>query len=487
MNPKITLVWFRDDLRLTDHPALFAAIKMGAVLPVYIAPEARFDNEGGALHWWRHHSLLALSRQLQALGSCLTVRRGEALTVLRELVIATGADAVVWNRRLEPTAIHEDTLIKAALRADGVTVKSFPSNTLHEAWQILTQQGKPFKVFTPFWKANLALGLTFQVLPAPTFLNCVHPALHSIPITELDYLPRIAWDTAFYDLWTPGELGAQARLTQFMPYIDAYAEARNNLTGIGVSKLSPHLHFGEISPRQVVVRMMQQYGSVLEPSGVEHYVRELGWREFGQYLLYHFPHTATQPLDTRFTAFPWRDAPDDLHAWQCGKTGIPVVDAAMRCLWHTGWMHNRARMIVASFLTKNLLIDWRLGAAWFMDTLVDADLGSNTAGWQWTAGSGADAAPYFRIFNPILQAEKYDSDGVFIRTWLPELARLDNKDLFAPWQASQIRLQAAGVVLGKDYPHPILDVASSRSRALAAFAMMKEIPSKMVAIDPHAD
>ncbi|WP_298219940.1 deoxyribodipyrimidine photo-lyase [Halothiobacillus sp.] len=469
----LSVVWFRDDLRLTDHPALHAALKQGAAILIYIASDRQIDAEGAAARWWRHRSLEALSQSICALGGRLIVRRGEALDVLRALITETNAGTVMWNRRLQPAAMAEDTRIKAALRAEGVVVKSFPGNVLHEAWQIMTQQAKPYKVFTPYWKAIVAAGLDMDVLPAPTHLTKVNDDIPSLSIRELGYQPRIPWDKGF--VWTPGELGAQRCLTQFMPKMAAYSDARDMLAGEGVSKLSPHLHFGEISPRQALAAITQYYGCVLAPSGVASYVRELGWREFAQYLLYHFPYTVTQALDTRFEAFPWRHAPDDLRAWQRGQTGIPVVDAAMRCLWQTGWMHNRARMIVASFLTKNLLIDWRHGAAWFMDTLVDADLGSNTAGWQWTAGSGADAAPYFRIFNPVLQAEKYDSDGVFIRTWLPELARLNGKDLFAPWLANPNALRAADVRLGENYPYPIVDLASSRTRALNALESMKSI------------
>jgi deoxyribodipyrimidine photo-lyase len=480
-----TLVLFRQDLRLGDHPALCAALRhvgKGHIIPVYIHPaEAGESNEesghsgheGGAARWWRHHSLQALSHSLEARGSRLVIRRGEALAALQQLIRETGALRVVWNRRMEPSARQEDTRIKTALRAKGIEVDSFNGNYLHEPWNILNKQGKPFQVFTPYWKTLLAAGLDSSPRPAPDTLPSVPNTLDSLSVEALGLLPSIPWDRRFNAEWTPGEDGAWARFEAFSSLIDDYADARNLLTGTGVSKLSPHLHFGEISPRQILNHIVKTHGSVLEPSGVEHFVRELGWREFGAYLAFHFPETVHAPLDKRFLRFEWREAPDDLRAWQCGRTGIPVIDAAMRCLWQTGWMHNRARMIVASFLTKNLLIDWRHGAAWFMDTLVDADEPSNTAGWQWTAGTGADAAPYFRIFNPVLQAEKFDPNGAFIRRWVPELARLDTRYVFAPWTADRDTLVRAGVTLGETYPEPIVDLKTSRQRALERFNQIK--------------
>lgn len=476
-----TLVWFRQDLRLGDHPALRAACAAsradeGHIIPVYIHPAAMGEyHEGAAARWWRHHGLRALAADLTDRGSRLIIRSGEPLTELQLLIRETGATRVVWHRRMEPAARAEDSRIKATLRAQGIEVHSFNGNYLHEPWTILNKQGRPFQVFTPYWNAVIAAGLDLPPLPAPDTLPAAPDALDSLDIDALELLPRIPWDRDFYAEWTPGETGAWERFEAFLPRIDTYAEARDLLIGNGVSRLSPHLHFGEITPRQIVSYQLNTRGSVLEPRGIEAYVRELGWREFGAYLAFHFPETVDSPLDKRFLRFEWRDAPDDLRAWQRGQTGIPVVDAAMRCLWHTGWMHNRARMIVASFLTKNLLIDWRHGAAWFMDTLVDADEPSNTAGWQWTAGTGADAAPYFRIFNPVLQAEKFDPDGAFIRRWVPELAPLDNRYLYAPWTADAHTLNQAGITLGKTYPEPIVDLKGSRVRALEHFEQIKQV------------
>lgn len=472
-----TLVWFRQDLRLTDNPALTAALTQGRIIPVYIQAQAKqLPTEGGASRWWRHHSLRALQNSLNACGSRLIIRCGAPLAELQKLINETGATAVVWNRRMEPAARAHDAQIKTALKASGIEVQSFNGNYLHEPWTIFNKQNKPFQVFTPYWKAVVAAGLNLPIQPAPEQLPAVDATLASASLASLDLLPKIPWDNGFTE-WHPGEEGAWAQFEAFLPKIDAYADARNWLDGSGVSKLGAHLHFGEITPRQMINSLLNTRGSVLEPRGIEHFVRELGWREFGAYLAFHFPHTVTAPLDERFNAFAWRntqtEAAADLRAWQCGQTGIPVVDAAMRCLWQTGWMHNRARMIVASFLTKNLLIDWREGAAWFMDTLIDADEPSNTAGWQWTAGTGADAAPYFRVFNPILQAEKFDADGAFIRRWVPELARLPTKALFAPWEADSATLGQAGVVLGRTYPQPVVDLKASRERALANFSRIK--------------
>lgn len=473
-----TIVWFRQDLRLSDHPAFSAALDRLAedasrIIPVYILDEGS-SRLGGAARWWLHHSLAALQADLARRGSRLILRHGDAETEIASLLQETGATAVYWNRRYDPEGIRQDQAIKSRLKERGIDAQSFAGNYLHEPWQVLNRQGEPFRVFTPFWKAMVAAGI--DDAPLPDLSDTLPPVpenLASTPLSGLALLPAIPWDRAFPEHWRPGEQSAWARFDAFLPRIESYADGRNSLDGTGVSRLSPHLRFGEITPRQISAALFARYPHPLEVPGVEHFLRELGWREFGNYLLFHEPQTVTEPLNPRFADFPWRDAPDDLRAWQRGETGIPVVDAAMRALWTTGWMHNRARMIVASFLTKNLLLDWRLGADWFMDTLVDADLGSNTAGWQWTAGSGADAAPYFRIFNPILQAEKFDPDGRFIRQWLPELARADTKTLFAPWQASSSALGRAGIRLGETYPEPIVDLAGSRTRALDAFARIK--------------
>jgi len=402
------------------------------------------------------------------------VRRGEPSTVLRALAEQTGASAVHWNRRLEPAGIETDRAVKQQLREAGLTVQSFNGNYLHEPWQVLNKQGEPYKVFTPYWKALLAAGIDQPVRAEPDTLAPVPEAVESESIGDLDLLPTRDWADAFGDWWTPGEAGAWDRFEAFLDEVDRYHATRSRLDLDGTSRLSPHLHFGEISPRQIVARVRAEHPHALDEKGTEHFLREVGWREFGANLTYHFPQTETDNLDARFDRLEWRNDEDAIRAWQRGQTGIPVVDAAMRALWTTGWMHNRARMIVASFLAKNCLVDWRFGADWFMDTLVDADLPSNTAGWQWVAGTGADAAPYFRIFNPVLQGEKFDPEGAFIRRWVPELADLPDKALYAPWEASPATLQRAGVSLGETYPEPIVDLKASRQRALDAFQQIKD-------------
>jgi len=481
MSATSTIVWFRQDLRLADNPALDRALAAGPIIPVYIAPTdsrepTRRDgfHAGGASRWWLHHSLAALDRSLRDHGSRLVVRRGEPGAVLRALAEQTGATAVHWNRRLEPAGIATDRAVKQTLREAGLAVQSFNGNYLHEPWQVLNKQGDPYKVFTPYWRALLGAGIDQPLLPEPERLDPVPEGVESGTIESLDLLPGRDWADGFADWWTPGEAGAWDRLEAFLDQVDRYHETRDRLDLDGTSRLSPHLHFGEIGPRQVVARIRAEHPDALEHNGTESFLRELGWREFGANLLYHFPETERENLDARFDALPWENDPDHLAAWQRGETGIPVVDAAMRALWATGWMHNRARMIVASFLAKNCLVDWRRGADWFMDTLVDADLPSNTAGWQWVAGSGADAAPYFRIFNPVLQGRKFDPEGTFIRRWVPELAELPDKALFAPWEANPDTLSQAGVTLGETYPKPIVDLKASRERALDAFQQIKD-------------
>ncbi|MFP4463497.1 MAG: cryptochrome/photolyase family protein [Guyparkeria sp.] len=472
------IVWFRQDLRLADNPALDAARAGERIIPVYIVPAEAEGRDGflrgGATRWWLHHGLQALDESLREKGSMLVIRRGDPVEVLPRLAAEVAATAVHWNRRLEPAGIATDRRVKQALREEGIAARSFPGNYLHEPWTVLNKQGEPYKVFTPYWRALLAAGIDQPVCPEPERLPAVSEALDGETIESLGLLPRLDWASGFADWWTPGEAGAWDRFEGFLDEVGQYHATRNRLDLDGTSRLSPHLHFGEISPRQIVARVRSEYPHALDDKGPEHFLREVGWREFGANLLYHFPQTETDNLDARFDHLPWRNDPAHIRAWQRGETGIPVVDAAMRALWTTGWMHNRARMIVASFLTKNCLVDWRIGADWFMDTLVDADLPSNTAGWQWVAGTGADAAPYFRIFNPVLQGEKFDPDGTFIRRWVPELADLPDKALFAPWEARPDTLAEAGVRLGETYPEPIVDLKTSRERALDAFQQIKE-------------
>ena len=477
----ITLIWFRRDLRLEDNPALAHALETGGkVLPVYIhAPEEEEAwAPGAAARWWLHHSLQALCDELARCGAPLVIRRGPSRTALETLVRETGAQRVVWNRLYDPAAIRRDREIKGALRAQGLQVESFNAALLMEPWTVSNRSGQPYRVFTPFWKACRALGAERQI-PGPSAPSAL-PGMAKPPATEaveaLDLRPRIRWDTGLAATWQPGEAGARAALIHFAETaLEDYDQGRDRPARAGTSRLSPHLHFGEIGPRQVMAVCAQARERTA--AGVDRFLSELGWREFAHHLLFHFPETCTRPLDRRFEDLPLADPREvPLEAWCQGRTGLPIVDAGMRELWHTGWMHNRVRMITASLLTKNLRASWLEGARWFWDTLVDADLAANTLGWQWTAGCGADAAPYFRIFNPVLQGERFDAAGDYVRRWVPELAPLPDRYLHRPWESPAAVLRAAGVHLGRDYPRPVVDLAETRRAALAAFEHIKTRP-----------
>lgn len=486
----VSLVWFRLDLRLADNPALSAAIKRGAVIPVFIhAPEEEAPwGPGGASLWWLHQSLAAFDASLREIGSRLIIRRGPTLETLRTLVKETGATAVFWNRRYEPAVTARDTQIKTTLREVGLQVESFNGALLHEPWTIQNQSKKPFQVFTPFWKNCLTKPDPAEPLPAPKNLSAPERWPKSLALAELELEPKIKWAEGMRAAWQPGEAGAGRMLKEFLANAFAdYTDKRNRPDLRGTSRLSPYLHFGEISPRQIwhaVAADVRRRTSgppqnrLLTSAATKdwrtsQFLAEVGWREFAHHLLHHFPHTPTEPLREDFKKFPWRKDAAFLKAWQCGQTGYPIVDAGMRELWTTGWMHNRVRMIVASFLVKDLLLSWREGAAWFWDTLVDADLAQNTLGWQWTAGCGADAAPYFRVFNPVSQGEKFDPRGDYVRKWCPELARLPDDWLHQPDKAPAQVLARAGVELGRNYPAPIVSHAIAREVALEAFANLK--------------
>jgi deoxyribodipyrimidine photo-lyase len=411
---------------------------------------------------------------LRERGSRLVFARGESGAVLRALAAATGADAVYWNRRYEPAIRERDQRLKAAFGEAGVEAKSFNASLLFEPHTVQNKSGGPFQVFTPYWKHCLTLAVEPPVkLPSgPLAAPAKWPA--SLKLAELELLPRIPWDAGFGPAWTPGEAGALVRLGEFTGGgIASYADWRNLPFVDGTSTLSPHLHFGDIGPRQIwaAVQALGRDSGVFPPHrGAQVFLSEVGWREFAYHLLYHFPHTAEQPLRAEFANFPWRQDAKQLRAWQQGRTGYPIVDAGLRQLW----THNRVRMIAASFLVKHLRISWQAGAAWFWDTLVDADLAANTLGWQWTAGCGADAAPYFRIFNPILQGLKFDPEGGYVRRWVPELAKLPNEYLFKPWAAPMDVLAEAGVTLGRTYPHPLVDHDAARAAALAALESIRK-------------
>lgn len=484
-------MWFRQDLRLEDNPALAAAVARGGpVIPVFIwAPEEEGAwPPGGASRWWLGQSLQSLDDMLRAAGSRLVLRHGPTLTTLQELLDETQATAVFWNRRYEPVVRERDERIQQSLTARGMEAQSFNAALLHEPGAIRNKSGKPFQVFTPFWRHCLGLPSPAEPLVAPATINSPRQWPRSARLVDLGLLPEPDWADGLRATWKPGSVGAAAQLDRFLNQaVVDYTEDRNRPDRPGTSRLSPHLHFGEVSPRQVWHALRRWSEAAADGAGGKakvartgwqssQFVAELGWREFSHHLLHHFPHTATQPLRPEFARFRWRSNPDWLTAWQVGRTGFPLVDAGMRELWATGWMHNRVRMVVASFLVKDLLIDWQEGTRWFWDTLVDADLAQNTLGWQWTAGCGADAAPFFRIFNPASQAEKFDPEGSYIRRWVPELRNLAAPWVHRPRQAPPTVLRQAGVELGKTYPEPIVSHAIAREVALEAYARIKVRP-----------
>lgn len=477
-NQGAVLVWFRHDLRLADQPALAAALNTGRpVVPVFIwspAEEAPWPP-GAASRWWLHQSLEALSEELLRLGSRLILRMGSTLDQLLTIARETGASGVYWNRRYEPAVVQRDTRIKEALGAEGLEALSFNGSLLREPWTVRSKIGGPYQVFTPFWRACLALEDPAPPALPPKHLPAPDDWPESRPLRALELEPRLNWADGFRSGWRPGVAGAREQLDVFLrDALPGYASGRDQPAERGTSRLSPHLHFGEISPREIwhAVRTFAEKTGWRDWRGSQ-FLTELGWREFAHHLLFHFPDTTTEPLRTEFARFPWRDEASWLRAWQRGRTGYPIVDAGLRELWATGWMHNRVRMITASFLVKDLLQPWQRGAEWFWDTLVDADLAANTLGWQWSAGCGADAAPFFRIFNPVIQGEKFDPEGSYVRRWVPELARLPEKWIHRPWEAPPMVLDAAEVRLDGDYPRPMVSHAIAREVALEAYRKLR--------------
>jgi len=466
-------MWYRDDLRVADNPALVAASAEGRPLvALYL-----FDDEtpevrplGGAARWWLHHALSSLSDSLEARGSRLVLRRGPAEKVLPEFAREIGATVIHWNRRYG-TAAEVDFRVEKALTAAGIRVDSHKANLLFEPDEIVSRAGKPLQVYSAFWRAALAHGDPRPPLPAPANIASADLPVASDRLESLNLLPRTPdWAGGIRAAWQPGEPAAMNRLRTFVgDGLSDYAGDRDMPAVDGSSRLSPHLRFGEISPFQVWDAAAGKGKSAAK------FLAEIGWREFSYHLLGQFPTLADDNLKPVFDKFPWAKSSEDiLAAWQHGRTGYPIVDAGMRQLWQTGWMHNRVRMVAASFLTKHLLLDWRIGEKWFWDTLVDADPANNPASWQWVAGSGADAQPYFRIFNPVLQGEKFDPDGAYVRAFVPEIAGLPDRFIHQPWQASPVELGSAGVELGTTYPEPIVDHATARKRALAAYERMRQ-------------
>ncbi len=485
----VGIVWFRQDLRLSDNPALIAAVReCDTILPLFIDDpvDGSVSRLGAASRAWLHHSLAMLDASLVKKGGQLLLAQGDALEVLSAVAKQVDASRLYWNRCYDPASIKRDKRIKSTLSE--LKPQSFNASLLLEPWDTVKSDGHPYRVFTPFWRAmartldetptilkplTTPRSMTFWTKARRTKADSVFLSLDALELEPPE--GEGLWHHDMMSDWRAGETAAVASARKF--YKDAvhfYKDGRDLPAIAGTSRLSPHLHFGEISPRQVLYRLLAGRSlSQLSPNE-EIYAKEIGWREFAHSLLYFFPKTLHAPLDARFTRFPWlKNNGDHLRAWQMGLTGVPIVDAGMRELYATGWMHNRVRMIVASYLIKNLLISWRAGEAWFRDTLVDADLASNTMGWQWTAGCGADAAPFFRVFNPVLQGEKFDKDGVYVKRWVPEIAEFAvnhdiGKCLHKPWELDEV-LRAK-----LSYPEPLVDLKTSRQRALDAFALIKQ-------------
>jgi deoxyribodipyrimidine photo-lyase len=478
-----TLHWFRNDLRLADNPALAAAVETGPVLCLYILDTGAHRRAlGGASRWWLSCSLDALGHALAEKGGRLLLMAGDPAELLPRIAAEADIGSVTWNRRYEAAEIALDRTLKEDLSGRGVAVHSFNSHLLNEPWQVTTTTGQPMKVFTPYWRAARQKGEPDAPLPAPSRIPALPlPASLEALAVSLDDLGlepiKPDWAGGLRAEWTPGEAGATERLDAFIGGgLAGYAQDRDRPDRTATSRLSPHLHFGEIGPSQIwhALHHARETGEAAgSEQDAEKFLSEIGWREFSHHLLFHNPELATRNYDPRFDDFPWRLDEAALRRWQRGQTGIPLVDAGMRELWTTGWMHNRVRMVVASFLIKHLLQDWRAGEAWFWDTLVDADAANNAASWQWVAGSGADASPYFRIFNPVTQGETHDPKGDYVRRWVPELAGLSDENIHQPWKASEKTLRAAGVRIGETYPAPLVDLALGRQRALDAFATIR--------------
>ena len=476
---------FRRDLRLRDNPGFRAACSAGAVAPLYVwdtstATVGDSDQPnwamGEAQQWWLHHSLKSLGSGLEELGLRLVLRMGDAASQILEAANEIGASQIFWSHRYDPPGSHADEQLSKHLTESGLRTRAYGGTLLHDPDGLTTQAGTPYSVFTPFYRRFKEIVDVGSATGIPESIEAPDTWPQSVALNDLGLLPELDWAERFPETGTPGEAGALARLDEFLDdAVYGYHDGRDIMGRDGTSRLSPHLAMGEISPRQVWNAVMREAESSRNgKQKVEPYIRQIVWREFAYHVLANNPMTDHKPLRDKYAAFPWADNNDHLHAWQRGRTGYPIVDAAMRQLWATGWMHNRARMIVASFLTKHLRLHWLHGARWFWDTLVDADLANNSLGWQWSAGSGADAQPYFRIFNPMTQGKKFDGDGSYVRNWVPELAGLPDRYIHSPWEAGDDVLKKAGVALGETYPRPIVDHAEAREAALAAYDVVKE-------------
>ena len=467
---KISIIWFRQDLRLADNPALFEACKSNKILPIYIYDDknqGEFEI-GEAKKVWLHHSLSSLNEDL---SNNLSFFKGSPKTIIEELIVEFKIENVFWNRCYQPWQIKRDQQIKEFLNNKDINCESFNGSLLWEPWKVLKNDGTPFKVFTPYYKNGCLVNIEpRKPLDKPTLPKMVK-SNKSSNINGLNLLPSLKWNSTIEEVWSFGEKKANEKLDYFLENgLNNYKKGRDFPASDFVSKLSPHLHHGEISPNQA----WHAAKNKSESDDCYHFCSELGWREFSYYLLYHFPDLPNKNLQKKFDNFQWDKNKVLLEAWQKGQTGYPIIDAGMRQLYKTGWMHNRVRMIVGSFLVKNLLLHWHHGRDWFWDCLVDADLASNSAGWQWIAGCGADAAPYFRIFNPITQSQKFDPEGEYIREFVPEIKNLPNKFLFEPYEAPEGILKTHGIKLGETYPYPIVNLKESRLKALDTFALLKK-------------
>jgi deoxyribodipyrimidine photo-lyase len=472
------ILWFRKDLRTDDNRALAAAADTGRpILPLYIRDTSKAGPASGPLGaaqaWWLHHSLTALADRLETLGSRLVLASGDPADVVRQMIAQTGATSVFWNRRYDPAGVDADTDLKQVLESDGVEVARFSGALLHEPTRVKTKTGGPYRVYTPFWRAVESGGEPAEPVDAPARLVAPEAFPASDDLKAWALLPDLDWAKDFAERWTPGEVSAREKLEDFLDdTIEDYRQSRERTWEAGTSRLSPHLALGEISPARIwhATRGLD----AVDATEVTTFRKELVWREFAYHLLFHNPDMPTQSLNRKYDRLGWQDGDAQFDLWTKGMTGFPIVDAGMRELWRYGTMHNRVRMIVGSFLVKDLMIDWRRGERWFRDTLVDADPASNAMNWQWVAGCGADASPFFRVFNPITQGEKFDRDGLYVREHVPELANMPAAFIHRPFEAPDAVPSKAGVTLGTTYPKPIVDHAQARDRALAAYRNIKD-------------
>lgn len=474
---KTAILWVNNDFRLNDNEALNLACRFDQIVPVFFWDDNQSLPTGGASKWWLHHAMISFSKDLKAYGSDLLALRGQAHNTLIDLARLYKAETIIWNRAYNPNNANQVKILIDKARDQKIKTIACKGNLLCEKDFLLKSDGSPYKVYSAFWR-NFINKYETRCLEKPQSIPPLPSGAMelSVPIGQLQLLPKLNWDREFYDHWQVGETHALEVVHSFLNEgVKSYNELRDRPDLSATSKLSPHLHFGEIHPQRILFMLAKKFGplSQLSDQNINQYAKELLWREFSYHLLLHFPYTSRKPLNPAFEAFPYHFDKALFKAWKTGQTGYPIVDAGMRQLWRTGWMHNRVRMITASFLVKHLGINWTKGAAWFWDTLLDADLASNTQGWQWTAGCGADAAPFFRIFNPITQGEKFDPEGKYISQWCPELKKIPAKWIYRPWLAPKTELVKAGVKLGEDYPFPIVDHKEARERALANYETIR--------------